>query len=191
MSPAFHETVWPLKILKYLVSALFIGILEEFIFRGLLFRTLEKGLGLVFALVLTNGIYSLSHFLRYSGEVESVSPSFLTSLQVYRDTLVPFTQLDQVWPGAISLFLFGMVLSYAYLRTGYNLIFPIALHAGSVFFLKLNRWFIHIESEAHKIWFGGTDLHASVFGWIFILLIPLAIRYLIKSKGVPKGYGKA
>jgi len=177
----FGETAWVLKILKYLFSALFIGLFEEFLFRGLLFRTLSPVIRLIPALVVTNGIYSLSHFLRYSGPEAFQHPDFFSSLQVYGATLAPFSRPGDVWAGAIGLFLFGMVLSYAYLKTE-NLIFSIGLHAGAVFFLKLDRWFIHVEHEKYKIWFGGTDLHASVMGWCFILLMGLGVRWVLGSK---------
>ena len=173
----FYQIVWPLKLLKYIVSAFFVGLLEEFIFRGFLFRTLSPKIRLIPALLLTNVIYSLVHFLRYSGTEIFTHPTFLSSLQVYVATLAPFAKLAAIWPGAIGLFIFGMVLSYAYLKTE-NLVFSIGLHAGCVFFLKMDRWFIHVESETHKIWFGGTDFHASILGWIAILLMGVVIRQL-------------
>lgn len=184
----FNETVWPLKILKYISSALVIGVLEELIFRGVLFKFVEKAFRLVPALVLTNIVYSLVHFIRYSGEETISNPDFFTSLHIYSEILKPFTRPGEIWVGAIGLFIFGMVLSYAYLRTSRNLIFPIGLHAGAVFFLKMDRWFIHIETEVHKIWFGGTDLHACIVGWFFaILMLPVIYLLTRKKKGL---YGR-
>jgi membrane protease YdiL (CAAX protease family) len=177
----FHQTIWPLKILKYIGSALVIGTLEEFIFRGLLFRTLEKKVRLVPALILTNILYSIAHFLRYSGKEVISDPGFMTSLRLYGEILRPLTEISKIWPDALGLFLFGLVLSYAYLRTGRDLIFPIGLHAGAVFFLKIDRWFIHIESEAQKIWFGGSQFHGCILGWVMILLIAIAIRLTVKN----------
>jgi len=184
----FGQTVWSLKILKYIFSALFIGLFEEFLFRGLLFRTFSPRTRLIPALFLTNIIYSLSHFLRYSGTDTFPHPDFFSSLQVYGSILTPFTQPGDIWPGAIGLFLFGMVLSYSYLRTE-NLILAIGLHAGAVFFLKMDRWFIHVETEQHKIWFGGTDLHASVIGWVFILLMGVGVRLLLGVRQKKEGRG--
>jgi len=178
----FFEVVWPLKILKYTVSCLFIGLLEEFLFRGMLFTALEKRIKLWPALIGANAIYSIVHFLRYEGgEITSV-PTFLTSLEVYGATLKPFTDLGHIIPGGVGLFLFGMALSFGYLKFGRNLIFPIALHAGSVFFLYLDRWFIHIENETYKIWFGGSDLHACILGWAAISFMALIIWKLPKQK---------
>jgi membrane protease YdiL (CAAX protease family) len=177
-----HQTTWPLKLLKYLSSALVIGILEEFIFRGVLFNLLGKAFRLIPALIVTNIVYSLLHFIRYSGNEAISDPNFLTSFRIYVEIMEPFTRFGQIWVGAIGLFIFGMVLSYAYLRTGKNLIFSIGIHAGAVFFLKLDRWFVHIESEAQKIWFGGTDLHACILGWIFALLMVPVVYYLTKKK---------
>ncbi len=182
----FGETIWPLKLLKYIFSALFIGLFEEFLFRGLLFRTLSPRTRLIPALFLTNIIYSLSHFLRYSGTDTFPRPDFFSSLEVYRSLLEPFTRPGDIWAGAIGLFLFGMVLSYGYLRTE-NLILSIGLHAGAVFFLKMDRWFIHVETEQYKIWFGGTDLHASVIGWVFILLMGAGVRLILGIRQKKKG----
>jgi hypothetical protein len=131
-------------------------------------------------LILTNLVYSASHFIRYSGDGVFSKIDFFTSLQVYRDSFHFFTKPELIWPGAVGLFLFGLVLSIAYLRTG-NLIFSIGLHAGCVFFLKMDRWFIQVESETHKLWFGGTDFHASIFGWIFILLMGLGVWFFTRK----------
>jgi membrane protease YdiL (CAAX protease family) len=129
----------------------------------------------------TNLIYSLSHFLRYSGNETFSDPSFHSSFHLYLEILKPFTLPAQIWPGAVGLFLFGMVLSYSYLRTE-NLIFPIGLHAGAVFFMKLDRWFIQVNSETHKIIFGGADFHASLLGWLFILIMGVGVRCLLKNE---------
>jgi len=176
----FHETVWPWKILKYFFSALTIGLIEEFIFRGLLFKTLRTRTRLLPAFVTTNLIYSLSHFLRFSGE-EVAEPTFLSSFQVYGAVFEPFMRLGEIWPNAIGLFLFGCVLSYVFIHSG-SLLFPIGLHAGAVFFLKMDQWFIQVNSETYKIWFGGSDLQSCVMGWIFMCVMGVISYQILKNK---------
>ncbi len=179
----FNQTIWPLKILKYVVSAFFIGLLEEFVFRGVLFRTIEKRFRLIPALILTNIIYSSVHFLRYNEDKIFDAPNFFTCFEIYLSVLKPLLNFGEIWPGAIGLFLFGIALSYAYLRTGRNLVFSIGLHAGAVMFLKLDGWFIAINSETHKIWFGGSDLHGSILGWVFIILMIAVVHLTTCKKG--------
>ncbi len=85
----------------FLVNTIILApIIEEFIFRGLLYVPIYRKLGRIPAMILTAFIFSMSHFLVF---IESV-------------------------PGAISQFLMGLFLVWLYDRKG-TLVYPVVSHA--------------------------------------------------------------
>ena len=166
-----------------LLSGAFAGALEEIFFRGILFKGLLQDGRLFRALVLSSLFYSALHFVR-PGEAYFVSG--LDPLAGFRHlfyTFTPFLEPLNLLPGMFGLFLLGLVLSYAFLRTG-NLYLAIGLHAGWIFSLKSARVFGDYTREDLGWWFGSTDpkIVSGVATWIGIISVLLVVHWWTRNR---------
>ncbi len=166
---ANFEPWWQMgfRSIEYFFVSLMIGTTEEFFFRGFLFTEIRKRFSSAVSLLAANLIYSALHFFRGGGHAVPPNPDFRDSLKVIAHLADPFLTPSEWWPTFLGLFLFGLVLSYAFLKTG-SLFLSIGLHAGSVFFLKIDNWFIASMPQASPLVFGDKNLQSCLLGWIFI-----------------------
>lgn len=165
-----------------LTAGIFAGALEEVFFRGILFKGLLEQ-GWVRAYLGTNLFYSALHFVKPS-EAESMTGfDPLAGFRHLASTFTPFLEPVPLIPGLIGLFLIGLVLSFAFYRTG-NLYLAIGLHAGWVFALKSLRVFGDFRREDLDWMFGASEpkLVSGVFTWIGILLVAIAVHWFTRSR---------
>ena len=156
-------------------TALVVAVLEEILFRGGLFGGLRRFLWWPIALIVSSAIYALSHFLQH-GEVTG-PVTWHSGLDLLPQMFRGFADFRQLVPGFLCLTLVGILLGLGYQRTG-NLYFPIGLHAGWIFWLKIYGSFT-TETNWKLIWFWGSG--KMVDGWLafIVLLGALAIfRFL-------------
>jgi CAAX protease family protein len=164
-----------------LFAGLFVGLIEEVFFRGILFLgLLERGSALR-AYLFANLFYSALHFVR-PGEayfVNGVSP--LAGFRHLLTTFQPFLDPLPLLPGIFGLFLIGVVLSYALVKTG-NLYLSIGLHAGWIISLKTMRVFGDFKRQDLGWPFGSTDpkIVSGVISWLGVLLVALLISRLTR-----------
>lgn len=166
-----------------LLSGVFAGTLEETFFRGILFKGLLQNGRIIRAFVLSSLFYSALHFIR-PGEayfVDSFDP--LAGFRHLFYTFTPFSEPLNLLPGMVGLFLLGVVLSYAFFRTG-NLYLSIGLHAGWVFGLKLVRVFGDYTRDELGWLFGTTDpkIVSGVATWIGITSVFLLVHWLTQNR---------
>ena len=168
LSESFEITSRP--VIFSILTAVVVGLSEEFLFRGYLYSNLKKTASVFWALVWTNLIYSSAHFLKSGRPMIEGTPTMWDALRVIGASFQAFTQFTDVWPGFLGLFLFGLVLSSAFLRTK-TLFLSIGIHSGAVFFLKLtSKWFEFVPTYSSFI-YGGKGFYSGVLGWVFICLI--------------------
>jgi membrane protease YdiL (CAAX protease family) len=171
------------RSLSALLSGVFAGSLEEVFFRGILFKGLLQNGRLFRAFVLSNLFYSALHFVK-PGEayfVDGVEP--LAGFRHLFYTFTPFSEPLHILPGMFGLFLLGLVLSYAFFRTG-NLYLSIGLHAGWIFGLKSLRVFGDYTREDLGWLFGSTDpkIVSGVATWIGIISVLLLVHWLTRNR---------
>ena len=165
------------RIGSALAAGVFAGFLEEIFFRGILFfGLLERGRALR-AYVLANLFYSVIHFVKPGDDYFLQGVEMFAGFRHLVTTFDPFLEPLEILPGVIGLFLIGLVLSYALVRTG-NLYLCIGLHAGWIFSLKSLRVFGNFTRQDLGWAFGSTDpkIVSGVVTWIGILLVALAVR---------------
>ncbi|NQU11124.1 CPBP family intramembrane metalloprotease [bacterium] len=120
-----------------LLTAVVVGVIEETFFRGGLQGSLQRGLPVAVAWLVASLIYAALHFLKPKlprlapADVDWLSGihalgTIVSSSLVRSDVVIAFG----------SLFLAGLILGWAYRRTG-ALYYPIGLHAGWVL---ANEW---------------------------------------------------
>jgi uncharacterized protein len=165
------------------LSGVFSGTLEEIFFRGILFKGLLQGGTLFRAFVLSSLFYAALHFVS-PGEAYFVNG--LEPMAGFRHlfyTFTPFLEPLNVLPGMFGLFLLGIVLSYAFLRTG-NLYLPIGLHAGWIFSLKSMRVFGDYIRENLGWLFGSTDpkIVSGVATWIGLISVLLLVHWWTRNR---------
>ena len=140
------------KLLYYTTSAVLIGFFEEFFFRGLFLKTLMEDFPTWFSIGISSLVYSLVHFLQ---------PFILNRPE----------DLSLFYTESIGLFLFGVLMAYAFLRTR-SLYLSMGLHGGFIFFMKMDG--IFVDRLMVKGWlFGEERLVGGIATWcIFLVAFP-------------------
>ena len=166
-----------------LLSGVFAGSLEEIFFRGILFKGLLQNGRLFRAFVLSSLFYSALHFVEPGKAyfVNGFEP--LAGFRHLFYTFTPFSEPLNILPGMFGLFLLGIVLSYAFLRTG-NLYLSIGLHAGWVFGLQSMRVFGDFRRDDLGWLFGSTDpkIVSGVATWVGIISVLLLVHWWTRNR---------
>jgi len=190
LTPAFMEPVYTIvrQSGKALVTALLVGFLEELFFRGILFRGLLEDSRPAIAFAAANLLYAVSHFFKPPEEflVTGIDP--LAGFRFLALCLAPF--LDRpaaIFPGIVGLFIIGVVLSYALVRTG-SLYFSIGLHAGWVFAIKTLPLYGYFTREDLGWVFGAKPkIVSGAATWVGILLVGAVVHYITRRRSSSGG----
>jgi membrane protease YdiL (CAAX protease family) len=135
------------------------------------------------AFVITSLFYSAIHFVK---PAEKISLSALDAWAGIRHLVYsfqPFLDPLAFLPGLFGLFLIGIVLSYAFLRTG-SLYLSIGLHAGWIFGIKTIRVFGDYRREDLGWLFGSSEpkLISGVAGWLGIVAVGVIVHTMTRNR---------
>jgi CAAX protease family protein len=164
-----------------------VGFLEEIFFRGIIFRGLLEDWKPLPAFLAANLFYAALHFVKPGEEY------FLSGIDPWAgfrhlfSTFAPFLEPAGIIPGMIGLCLIGIVLSYAFLRTG-SLYLSIGLHAGWVISIKTVRVFGDYQTQNLGWLFGSNDpkFVSGMMTWAGIVLVGLAVHWITRNRaGLP------
>lgn len=141
--------------LEILVGALFVGALEEYLFRGFVFGTLRTRLAPFAAALVSSAIFSGIHFLRPRLPATPEAITWASGFELLPHLFARFRPaLD--WDFALTLFFMGLALCGLLLRHGH--LYGIAgLHAGWVWALQSGNALVNQEPRAHYFWLGWGD----------------------------------
>ena len=156
-------------------AAILVSLLEEAVFRGVVFGVLRKAGSFALAVGLSSGIYALVHFFersRHEGDVV-----WSSGLALFPKMLRGFAEWDMIVPGFFSLTVAGVILAVAVRSTG-NLFFSIGVHAGWIFWLKTFKFFTHGAEDSHA-WIWGTG--KLIDGWMAFVVLLVTLGYLRKK----------
>jgi membrane protease YdiL (CAAX protease family) len=166
-----------------IITAFTVGVLEEVFFRGIIFRGLLEDLKPVSAFVIANLFYSALHFVKPADAyfLSGIDP--LAGFRHLFSTFAPFLDPTEITPGLIGLCLIGIVLSYAFARTG-TLYLSIGLHAGWIISIKTVRVFGDYRRDDLGWLFGSTDpkIVSGVAAWAGIILVGIAVHWLTRKR---------
>ena len=164
-------------------AGIFAGALEEVFFRGLLFKGVYDAGRPLRAYLLVNLFYSSLHFVRPGQPYSLTDFEPLAGFRHLFKTFAPFVDPLPIMPGILGLFLIGVVLSYALLRTN-KLYLSIGLHAGWIIGLKSLRVFGDFRRQDLGWLFGSTDpkIVSGVATFIGLALVGVAVHYLTRSR---------
>jgi membrane protease YdiL (CAAX protease family) len=189
---AFTAWQWITKFLLALGTGLLIGIIEEFFFRGFIFRSLMHLLKnrLFLSVLITTSFYAIIHFIGMKKIFVDSTPNFIDGLRLIGAPFHSLAQLPKFWPEAFGLFLFGLALNGAAYKSG-SLFPSIGLHAGCVFFVKLDDSFLQFHADRSFFW-GSKILYDGFLGWFLLGVMALVLWMTLKPTGsaVPPGGSK-
>lgn len=166
---------WITKPLGVIFAAFLIGLIEEVFFRGFIYKTFTEKFrwNMVMAVLITSLFYSLIHFVSVKKPFIGPDPGFAESFKLLIAPLASFSQWQELWRAAVGLFIFGVVLNMLAIRTR-SLYMSIGLHAGCVFFVKLDGFFVEFSNDNPLLW-GSAKMYDSISGWIFLAMIGAAL----------------
>ena len=150
-------------LLRILLTAGFVAVIEEFLFRGVLLGLALRVVGRVWAVLITSAAFAAVHFVRPSktavGEVSWTS-GFAQAVVSLQD-MPPWPLLGY---GVVTLFFSGMVLAWVTLRT--RSLWPaIGLHAGWIFGQQGLAWLAKFRArplEEFLPWIGPNLVSGAV-----------------------------
>ena len=173
---------WIERLGVSLFACFLIGVIEEFFFRGFIFQTFKNKFrwSVVISVIVTSVFYSLIHFVSAKKPFIGADPVFFDSLRLIAAPFKSFANFPEFWPAAVGLFIFGLILNDLVIRTG-SLYPAIGLHAGCVFFIKIDGLFIHFFDYDPFIW-GSKKMYDGMIGWVFLLMLWLVARKFFLSK---------
>lgn len=161
------------------LAAAAVALLEEIIFRGVVFGVLRRAWPPWPALLASAALYSAVHFLarvEHTGPVEWTSGLALLP-RMMRGIAAP----EHLLP-ALTLALAGVALALAYQRTG-NLWFSIGLHAGWVFWLKVFKTVTAPGASAGGAFWGTEKL---LDGWLAFLVMAAVLAVVARLPQTPQ-----
>lgn len=145
------------------LAAVAVAVLEETIFRGVVFGALRRSWPLWAVLVASAALYSAVHFL---ARVEHTGPvGWDAGLALLPRMMGGIAAPENLLP-ALTLAVAGVALGLARERTG-NLWFAIGLHAGWVFWLKVFKTVTAAGPAGGAFW--GTE--KLLDGWLALLVM--------------------
>ena len=164
------------RILNGLLSGFSVAFLEETFFRGIFFKAIYEQGKRARAFLVANLLYAAVHFVQPENNFQLHGYDPLGGLRYLVLSFKPFLNLPELLPGLVGLFLIGIVLSYAVVRTK-TLFLAMGLHAGWVFSIKTVRVFGDYTRRDLGWMFGSTDpkIVSGVISWLGILSVGVAV----------------
>jgi membrane protease YdiL (CAAX protease family) len=180
---------WIAKFSLALGTGLLIGVMEEFFFRGFIFRSVLRLLRnrVFLSVMITTSFYAIIHFIGMKKIFIDSSPDFIDGLRLVGAPFLSLAQWPKFWPEAAGLFLFGLALNGAAYRSG-SLYPAIGLHAGCVFFVRLDDSFLQFPAGKTLFW-GSKILYDGILGWLFLGMMALVLWMALKPPA-PAGSAK-
>lgn len=162
-----------------LFSALVIAVIEEGFFRAFLLDGMAQDFGQRTGLLTSSGIYAAAHFVRSPArfEVSGVHP--LVGLRTLAVSLGQLFHPIAAAPGLFGLFLLGLLLGLAFLKTG-RVYFSIGLHASLIVGATTWRKFAP-GAQSAPAWlsgYGRPPLISGAAAWLITLALLIAVNRL-------------
>jgi uncharacterized protein len=174
------------RCVKGMLTGVTVGFLEELFFRGILFKGLLEDWKPFAAFFLASFFYSAIHFVKPGKKYFLTEPDAWAGVRHLLSTFDPFFDPMMLLPGLFGLFLIGLVLSYAFFRTG-NLYLAIGLHAGWIFSIKTIRVFGDYSRRDLGWLFGSMNpkIVSGVATWVGIAIVGLAVYWITRKRPSP------
>jgi uncharacterized protein len=153
------------------LTAAVVAFIEETLFRGLFLGVLLRGNQPLTAALLSSAIFSIVHFLK-APDRTTTSVTWTSGFISLAHSFDQFAEPMLVLAGFTTLFLIGVILAYARLRTR-SLWLPIGLHAGWILasgaFNKMaHREIVALPWLGKSLLIGVVPLGACLASWVLL-----------------------
>ncbi len=174
---------------KILVPSIVAPLLEEWLFRGVLLGLWLRFAKPVAACIGTSLFFAFLHFLKLPEGADIAQPaSALAGFELLGKVLLHFTNPRFFVMDFATLFVIGMILSWARLRTG-ALWFSIGLHAGWILaFKSFNLYYGPAAGQALKMWGVGETLRSGIFPLLTLCLTAALCQLALRCLEI-RGWG--
>jgi membrane protease YdiL (CAAX protease family) len=174
-------------LFTFIISALAVGVLEEFFFRGALMGIVMRGFKPMAALLFVSVIFSLVHFLKppVGMELTDKDVNWGTGFWLIGQIFAQFGNPIFIAAEFTTLFAVGWILGVARLKTQ-SLWLSVGLHAGWVFSLKIYTELSDIPRalrNGDSLPWVGTDLKVGVVPLVVVALTGVVVFFWLKRWG--------
>lgn len=169
-------------LVKAIPPAIGASLIEEWLFRGVLFALLMRSLSARATIIGLSFFFALVHFLKpYKGSAEiedggAADAGFRLLGQIGEKFIHP----EEFIGVFLTLFVVGVVLAYARYKTGY-LWMSLGLHAGWVFTLKVYLALTNNTGNAPAVLY-GSDIREGLVPLFFVCLTGGAVWLYLRPK---------
>ncbi|MBW7909289.1 MAG: CPBP family intramembrane metalloprotease [Kiritimatiellae bacterium] len=158
--------------LAFIVGAILIGALEEYLFRGFIFGSLRSKFSFASAAIASSAFFSAIHFFRPRLPAPLEEVTWSSGFQLFPHMFALFVPTRD-WDFAITLFFMAIALCALLMRHGH--LYGIAgLHAGWVWALQSGAALFDQTVRHESFWFGWGD-NAAQGALTALLAIVLAV----------------
>ncbi len=160
-----------------IAAALTIAVIEEGFFRAFLLDGMSEDFGRRTGLVASSAVYAAAHLVRSPARFELSGIHPMAGLQNLAASLAQLGHPIAAAPGLFGLFLLGLVLGIAFLRTG-RAYFSMGLHASVIVGAKTWGKFAP-GAQSAPAWLSGYGRPPLVSGpaaWLITLALLLAVQ---------------
>lgn len=169
-----------LKLLRTIPAALVIAVLEEAVFRLVIYASLRKTNGIIVAASLSSAIYAVAHFLSPDKSYSFPGYSIFEGFNYLNAVLSRFLEPGVVL-GIVGLFLVGWVLSLAF-EFSKSIYLSIGLHMGWILAVKTTAVLLDISDTVQVA--SGTGaryfLVSQPLGWLGVAFVGLGMFFVVK-----------
>jgi membrane protease YdiL (CAAX protease family) len=153
------------------IASLFVPLIEELFFRGLLLGILLRNASRVWAIILTSAVFAILHFLK-APEETGATVSWMSGFFSIAHSFDQFHEPFLVLASFTTLFLLGCILADARIHTR-SLWLPIGLHSGWIFADGIFNIFArraHIASPwiGKSLLIGIVPLSVALLTWVLV-----------------------
>ena len=169
---------WVNHWINTLGAAVLVGVIEETLFRGMLFGLLKRDMDWRAAALISAIIFACVHFIDQKPAISQIT--WMSGFTEFPKFIHDFSN-DPHWPAyCINLILAGSILAGVLHKTG-NIYCSIGIHAGWIVALKTNG-FLTNPVNVNVIW--GESKTSD--GWAATPLLALMVWYIFNSNvGTP------
>ncbi len=170
---------WSRHLVNALSAGLLVAVIEETLFRGVLFGLLRRDLSWRWAALAGSLFFAAMHFLDQKPDIEPIT--WTSGFSALPAMVHDFTN-DPYWAAKFTnLTLAGFILCALWQRTG-NLYCSIGAHAGWIFCLKTNGFLTQSTADSASALWGSGQISD---GWAATPLLALMVWYIVRSNEKP------
>ena len=175
--------------LSALVTAFFVSVIEETIFRGLVYSILENNFNTKLAIVLSAALYSIVHFFKAKDQYFDIvtwKSGFLAWYNIYQNVTD-----GHILSSVLCLWALGICLALIRKISG-HIFYCIGFHFGIVFALKIAAEYTRRVPDYEYTWFVRGDVPiASYLTFVLLLFVVVILLIVIKLRNTPSSSQKS